>query len=145
MSFFQEQLRQRPRLLEKHFLDVIDQAEDADVIVNEKIARGASDSKRASSLPPPAISVSKSWSHISSGFEKEGERIEMAQYVVVEGTSILVVDDVLASGGTLCAVLELPRMAGVDAGDISVIVVAELPAHGGRKFLHEHGFGKVNI
>lgn len=44
------------------------------------------------------------------------------------GSPVLVVDDVLASGEMLCAVLELLCKAGVGAGDVSIMVVAEFPA-----------------
>ncbi len=58
--------------------------------------------------------------------------------------SVLVVDDVLATGKTLCAMLQLLGEAGVNAKDISVMVVAEFPAHRGRELLHRCGFGGVN-
>lgn len=47
--------------------------------------------------------------------------------VVPRGASVLVVDDVLATGETLCAVLQLLGEAGVGAEDVNVMVVAEFP------------------
>jgi hypothetical protein len=41
--------------------------------------------------------------------------------------------------------LRLLKKAGVDAEHISVMVVAEFPAHGGRELLRKCGFGKVQI
>ena len=57
----------------------------------------------------------------------------------------MVVDDVLATGNTLCAVLQLLTKAGVDVENISVMVVAEFPVHRGRQVLCQHGFGRVNV
>lgn len=39
----------------------------------------------------------------------------------------MVVDDVLSTGRTLCAVLQLLSEAGVSVEDVSVMVVAEYP------------------
>jgi len=39
----------------------------------------------------------------------------------------VVVDDVLSTGRTLCAVLQLLSEAGVSVEDVSVMVVAEYP------------------
>ena len=69
----------------------------------------------------------------------------MEQDAVAEGMSVVVVDDVLATGQTLCAVLELIQKAGVAARDISVMVVAELPVHCGRELLRKRGFGNVGV
>jgi adenine/guanine phosphoribosyltransferase-like PRPP-binding protein len=54
-----------------------------------------------------------------------------------------VVDDVLSTGETLCAVLHLLEEAGVE--DVRVMVVAEFPFHRGRKLLHDRGFDMVNV
>lgn len=69
----------------------------------------------------------------------------MGRDVVPKGGSVVVVDDVLATGETLCAVLELLGEAGVATENISVMVVAEFPIHRGRELLRRRGFGKVNI
>jgi adenine phosphoribosyltransferase len=106
----------------------------------------------AGKLPPPTVSVAKSPSHISSGSafddseKEEGkEGIEMERDVVPRGASVLVVDDVLATGETLCAILRLLEEAGVGAGRVSVMVVAEFPVHRGRELLRRHGFGGVKV
>ncbi|KXH38505.1 hypothetical protein CSIM01_05630 [Colletotrichum simmondsii] len=57
--------------------------------------------RAAGKLPPPIASVAKSVSHISSGPNiLEGRRFEMDQDVIRNATSVLVVDDVFASGET---------------------------------------------
>ncbi|KAK5734698.1 hypothetical protein LTR17_008776 [Elasticomyces elasticus] len=98
--------------------------------------------------PPPTISVAKPTSHISSftDGEAEGSRIEMDKFAIAErATSVVIVDDTLATGTTLCAVLNLLVEAGVDVEDMSVIVVAEFPAHRGRELLRREGFGGVRV
>ncbi|RTE79547.1 hypothetical protein BHE90_005940 [Fusarium euwallaceae] len=103
--------------------------------------------RNAGKLPPPVVLVSKSLSHISSLADHyaTGQGIEMNTDLVSNGMSVVVVDDVLASGKTLYAVLRLLCEAGARIEDISVMVVAEFPFHGGRGFLQEKGFGRVNI
>lgn len=49
------------------------------------------------------------------------------------------------TGKTLCAVLQLLQEAGIDAEDVTVMVVAEFPAHRGRESLRRHGFGGAKI
>ena len=69
----------------------------------------------------------------------------MDRDVIPRGASVVVVDDVLATGETLCAVLRLLDEAGIYAKDVSIMVVAEFPVHRGRELLRRHGFGGVNI
>jgi adenine/guanine phosphoribosyltransferase-like PRPP-binding protein len=101
----------------------------------------------AGKLPPSTVSVVKSPSHISSSASNHDSktRIEIDQDTVPKGASVLVVDDVLATGRTLCAVLRLMGKAGVGPGNVSVMVVAEFPVHYSREFLRRHGFGRVNV
>ncbi|UPK94250.1 hypothetical protein LCI18_005185 [Fusarium solani-melongenae] len=103
--------------------------------------------RKAGKLPPPVVLVSKSSSHISSLAEHYSteQGIEVNPDLISEGASVVVVDDVLASGTTLWAVLRLLCKAGARVEDISVMIVAEFPFHGGRGFLQKHGFGNVNI
>ena len=69
----------------------------------------------------------------------------MDRDVVPRGASVVVVDDVLATGKTLCAVLQLLYEAGTRTEDISVMTLAEIPVHCGRELLRRRGFGRVNI
>jgi adenine phosphoribosyltransferase len=98
-------------------------------------------------LPPPTVSVLNPGSHISSVGLKDGNGrvIELEEELLSSDASVVVVDDVFASGRTLCAVLQLLHQVGISSEKIQVIVVAVFPAHGGRGFLHEQGFGGVNI
>ena len=103
--------------------------------------------REAGKLPPPAVSVIKPPSHISSlaSNHSNPERIEMERDVILKGASVVVVDDVLSTGETLCAVQQLLHQAGVGAEDVSIMVVAEFPVDRGRQRLRQRGFGRVNI
>lgn len=111
--------------------------------------------RKPGKLPPPTVSVIKSPSHISSSssasslappMDTTGEDgLEMGRDVVPRGSSVVVVEDVLATGKTLCAVLQLLDKAGIAVELVSIMVVAEFPLHRGRELLRQHGFGKVTI
>ncbi|KAL2753552.1 hypothetical protein ACRALDRAFT_1044157 [Sodiomyces alcalophilus JCM 7366] len=101
----------------------------------------------AGKLPPPTISVVKRPSNISSlaPIDEREKRVEMERDAVPRGSSVVVLDDVLATGETLCAVLQLLCMAGIDPADVSIMVVAEFPVHRGRELLRQRGFGRTHI
>lgn len=103
--------------------------------------------REAGKLPPPTVSVIKCPSHISSSASNDSieKRIEMDRDVVRRGASVVVVDDVLATGETLCAVLQLLYEAGIGVEDVSIMAVVEFPVHRGRELLRRRGFGRVNI
>ena len=103
--------------------------------------------REAGKLPPPTISAIKSPSHISSTALNGGreKRIEIGRDVVSRGASVVVVDDVLATGETLCAVLQLLEEAEIAVEDVKVMVVAEFPVHRGRELLRQRGFGRAMI
>ncbi|KAM7187269.1 hypothetical protein V8F20_011024 [Naviculisporaceae sp. PSN 640] len=112
--------------------------------------------KSGKKLPPPTCSTEREPSHIShatrgDGNQGEGEqeRFEMESDAIRDITNgqpgVLVVDDVMATGKTLCAVLRLLRDVGIEGERVSVIVVAEFPLHRGRKLLRDEGFGRVKV
>ena len=103
--------------------------------------------REAGKLPPPTISVTKPKSFISSlaSHDSRETRIEMARNVLDRRGSVVVVDDVLSTGNTACAILQLLTEAGIDQESISVLIVAEFPAHRGRQLLRERGFGRVGV
>lgn len=91
---------------------------------------------------PPAWAETDKWEALLAG-ESEGEgegNVGSASKLVV-----VVVDDVLASGKTLCAMLRLLDKAGITADRIRVLVVAEFPVHRGRERLRRCGFGGVQV
>ena len=57
----------------------------------------------------------------------------------------MIVDDTLATGETLCAVLQPFGEAGVAMENVSVSVVAEFPTHRGRQLLCKRGFAGINV
>ncbi|KAK8857231.1 phosphoribosyl transferase domain protein [Apiospora arundinis] len=82
-------------------------------------------------IPPPSVSVGG---------------VVMNRDAITQSASVVVVGDVLASGATLCAVLEmLTRKCGARQADINVLVVAEFPMHRGRNLLRQRGFGGVCV
>lgn len=105
--------------------------------------------REAGKLPPATISVAKNPSYVSSEASGEGveQQIELELDKVPVGTptSVLVVDDVLSTGETLCAVLRLLKQAGIGAECVYVMVVAEFPLHKGRELLHRCGFGRTSV
>ncbi|KAK8009362.1 Adenine phosphoribosyltransferase [Apiospora marii] len=110
--------------------------------------------REAGKLAPPTVSTGKSQSYISSVAISDGDgsaaggdekRIEMDRGVFHAGASVVVVDDVLATGKTLCAVLQLLKEAGVGAENVSILVVAEFPLHRGRELLRKSGYGSAHV
>lgn len=96
-------------------------------------------------LPPPKLTVAKPQSNISSHENLKENTIELERGAISRSASVVVIDDVLASGQTLCAVLQLLVKAGIQSGNITVLVVAEFPIHRGRAMLRSHGFGSVTV
>ncbi|EOA85705.1 uncharacterized protein SETTUDRAFT_111453 [Exserohilum turcica Et28A] len=103
--------------------------------------------REAGKLPPPTISAVKSQSHVSSLIRSDSKqkRIEIERSAVPKEGGIVVVDDTLASGETLCAVLQMLEDAGVAAENVSAMVVAEFPIHRGRDLLCRRGFSGVSV
>lgn len=106
--------------------------------------------REAGKLPPPTVSVAKHPSYVSS--EASGSapqrliELELSNAPAwVEWARVVVVDDVLSTGETLCAVLQLLEKAGVYAENVSVMVVAEFPVHRGRELLRKSGFGRTSV
>lgn len=103
--------------------------------------------REAGKLPPPTISVARPSSYISSlatNGSRE-KRIEMGRDVVPRGAPVVVIDDVLSTGKTLCAMLQLLDLAGINTEDVSIMVVAEFPVHRGRELLRQRGFGRTHV
>ena len=110
--------------------------------------------RQAGKLAPPTASTEKPPSFISSVMSRGGggpaargaeKTFEMDLGVLRAGASVVVVDDVLATGRTLCAVLQLLEKAGVGAENVSILVVAEFPVHRGRERLRKGGYGRAHV
>ncbi|MFD1813969.1 adenine phosphoribosyltransferase [Rhodococcus gannanensis] len=80
--------------------------------------------RKAGKLPPPVHSCSYSLEYGCATLEIPADGIDLT------GRRVLVIDDVLATGGTLGATVELLEAAGAEV--VSIAVVLELEALGGR-------------
>jgi len=83
--------------------------------------------RKAGKLPPPTVGV-------DYGLEYGADRIEIGADALHSGHRVLVVDDVLATGGTLDAARRLLAMLGAQV--VGGAVVIELEALGGRARWH---------
>jgi len=79
--------------------------------------------RKAGKLPPPVVSQSYQLEYGSA-------ELEIPENIDVAGRKVLVVDDVLATGGTIAATVELLRSRGADV--VAAAVVLEISALGGR-------------
>ena len=79
------------------------------------------------------------WKTIGQDYELEygTDRIEIHRDAVTEGQTVLVVDDLIATGGTALATVDLLRQAGAEIVGCSFVV--ELPDLGGRRRLEKEG------
>ncbi|KAI8941466.1 hypothetical protein NX059_002685 [Plenodomus lindquistii] len=103
--------------------------------------------REAGKLPPPTVSAVKFQSHVSSLIcsKPNQKRVEIERSAVPKNGSIVVIDDTLATGETLCAILQALRAAGVALESVSVLIVAEFPIHRGRALLCKRGFSSVKV
>ena len=67
---------------------------------------------------------------IDYALEYGSDRIEMHADAIRVGARVLLVDDVLATGGTLAATAEVARQAGAEV--VAAAIVAEIAALDGR-------------
>lgn len=86
--------------------------------------------RKCGKLPPPVRSVDYE-------LEYGRDRLEMQREVVKPGDRVLLLDDVLATGGTLQAAAELLERSGAEL--LGAGVVIELTALGGRSRWAERG------
>lgn len=83
--------------------------------------------RKGGKLPPPVISETYTLEYGSATLEVPADGVELA------GRTIVVIDDVLATGGTLAATHQLLTAAGATVS--GAIVMLELAALGGRSVL----------
>jgi adenine phosphoribosyltransferase len=86
--------------------------------------------RKAGKLPAPTVAATYTLEYGEATVE-----LPAAAFATVR--RVLVVDDVLATGGTLLATADLVRRAGGEVSGVSVIL--DLAALGGRQRLAEHG------
>lgn len=83
--------------------------------------------RKGGKLPPPVIGATYTLEYGSATLEVPAEGIELA------GRSVVVIDDVLATGGTLAATHQLLTRAGANV--TGAVVMMELAGLGGRAAL----------
>ena len=112
---------------------------DFDVIVAAEARGFIYASAFAYNLHKPLILVRKKgklpWKTISEEYDLEYGKavLEMHEDAIKPGQKCLLVDDLLATGGTIKAMVKLCEKLGGEVVDI--LVMTELPALGGRKAL----------
>lgn len=83
--------------------------------------------RKAGKLPPPVHSESYALEYGEATLQVPAEGVEL------RGRRVLVVDDVLATGGTVAAAVALLRRCGAEV--VGAAVVLEIPGLGGRELL----------
>lgn len=92
--------------------------------------------RKAGKLPAPTHAVSYDLEYASA-------TLEVHRDAIAEGDRVLVLDDVLATGGTMAAVNELVARSGGEV--VADVVVLELEALGGRARVDEAILGALRI
>lgn len=90
--------------------------------------------RKAGKLPPPIIAQERSASYIST-HEGDKRALDIEQGVLGPASFVVIIDDVLSSGETMTAMMELLIKAGVGIDGMSAMMVAEFPIHRARKKL----------
>ena len=85
------------------------------------------------------------WKTIGQDYELEygTDRVEIHCDAVAHGETVLVVDDLIATGGTALATLGLLRQAGAEIVGCSFVV--DLPDLGGRERLEREGVSVLTL
>ena len=109
-------------------LDAVFAIESRGFILGAALARvlgtGFVPLRKPGKLPGPTVSQ-------AYALEYGEDRLEMHVDAVAPGARVLIVDDVLATGGTLAAALELARRQGARVVGASLLL--EVPGLGGRE------------
>jgi adenine phosphoribosyltransferase len=93
----------------------------------QKLKAGFVPLRKPGKLPPPVV-------HVDYQLEYGSDRLEAGKDAVRQGERVLLVDDVLATGGTLAAARALLEQLGADILGASVVI--ELAALQGRARWH---------
>lgn len=92
--------------------------------------------RKPGKLPTKAVSE-------SYGLEYGADRLEMAERILPQNSSVILVDDVLATGGTLTAASRLvQRLGSTVAGAVCLLEIESL---GGKRRLEELGIRTATV
>ncbi|HEY5658263.1 MAG TPA: adenine phosphoribosyltransferase [Myxococcota bacterium] len=85
------------------------------------------------------------WNTIGQDYELEygTDRVEMHTDAIVEGERVLLVDDLIATGGTALATLEMIQRIGGEI--VGCAFVIDLPDLGGSRRIAERGFAVTSL
>ncbi len=85
------------------------------------------------------------WQTIGQDYELEygSDRVEMHKDAIAEGEKVLLVDDLIATGGTAEATLKLIERAGGEIVGCSFVI--DLPDLGGRARLEKLGYAVLTL
>lgn len=92
--------------------------------------------RKPGKLPPPVASA-------TYDLEYGSDCLQVRSGVVRQGEKVLLVDDVLATGGTAAAAVELLRSVGAQV--VGAAFLVELTALGGRAALAGVGVGSTSV
>jgi adenine phosphoribosyltransferase len=85
------------------------------------------------------------WKTIGQDYELEygSDRVEMHTDAISKGEKVLLVDDLIATGGTALATLEMIQRTGGDI--VGCAFVIDLPDLGGSRRIAERGFAVTSL
>jgi len=85
------------------------------------------------------------WNTIGQDYELEygSDRVEMHTDAIAKGEKVLLVDDLIATGGTALATLEMIQRSGGDV--VGCAFVIDLPDLGGSRRVAERGFAVTSL
>lgn len=85
------------------------------------------------------------WNTIGQDYELEygSDRVEMHTDAILQGEKVLLVDDLIATGGTALAVLDMIERIGGDV--VGCAFVIDLPDLGGSRRIEERGFTVTSL
>lgn len=86
----------------------------------------------------PAATISRRYA-----LEYGEDQLEMHRDAVSAGEKVILIDDLIATGGTAVAAVELLREAGAEVAGVGFVI--DLPDLGGRERLESHGAPVVTL
>ncbi len=105
-------------------------------ILAEKLGLGFIPIRKAGKLPPEVISEEYQ-------LEYGTDKVEISKDAIAQGDKVLLIDDLLATGGTALAACNLLKKVSADILECAFII--DLPDVGGKKKLIDAGYKVFNL